>query len=127
MICSKLFFLGIIFITTSQTIMINFRKFIPYLLVFFTLFSLVRGEEEDDLLGEIAVDLLVGAGMALCETSASCSAIMTIFSGIVLMFMLCTCICGSDRDRRDMWDNMPSTRRIGTTGAGYYMGRGAFR
>lgn len=107
--------------------MINFRKFIPYLLVFFTLFSLVRGEEEDDLLGEIAVDLLVGAGMALCETSASCSAIMTIFSCIVLMFMLCTCICGSDRDRRDMWDNMPSARRIGTTGAGYYMGRRTFR
>ena len=106
--------------------MINLKKYIPYLLIIFTLFSFARAEDDDDLLGEIAVDLLVGVGMAVCETSAACSAMMTVVTVMVLLFMLCTCLCGSDRGRRDMWDSMPSARRVGTTGAGYYAAKSAF-
>ena len=112
--------------TAHEHTMFSSKKLIPYLLIMFTLFSFARADEEDDLLGEIAMDLLVGVGMAVCETSAACSAMMTVVTVMVLLFMLCTCLCGSDRDRRDMWDSMPSARRVGTTGAGYYAAKSAF-
>jgi uncharacterized membrane protein len=97
-----------------------------FLLFLFTLFSHVRADEDDDVLGEIAVDLLVGVGMAVCESYATCSILMTLMTTLFVVFMLCTCIFGSDRDRRDLWDNAPSTRRVGTTGAGYCMAKGLF-
>ena len=105
----------------------SITKFLPFLLIIFTLFTHVRADEDDDLLGEIAMDLLVGAGIAMCESYATCSLFMTLMTTLFMVFMLCTCIFGSDRDRREMWDNIPSSRRVGTTGAGYYMGRGLFR
>lgn len=102
----------------------NLRNFIPYLLIIFSLFTMVHGEDDDDnALGELAADLMIGVGIAICETSAACSMFMTIITMTVFFMMLCTCLCGSDRDRRDLWDCMPSGRRVAGTGAGYYAAR----
>ena len=85
---------------------------------------MVHGEDDDDnALGELAADLMIGVGIAICETSATCSMFMTIISMFVFIMMLCTCLCGSDHDRRGLWDSMPSSRRVVGTGAGYYAAR----
>ena len=85
---------------------------------------MAHGEDDDDnALGELAADLMIGVGIAICETSAACSMFMTIISTFVFIMMLCTCLCGSDHDRRGLWDSMPSGRRVVGTGAGYYAAR----
>ena len=105
------------------------RQFIPYLIFCFTLFAMVRADDDEDssILGELVVDLMFGVGMAICETSIMCSGIMTFIGVIVLLMMLCTCLCGSDSDRSDLWSSMPSGRRIAGTGAGYYATRRLIR
>jgi len=102
----------------------NFRNFIPYLLIIFSIFTMAHGEDDDDnALGELAADLMIGVGIAICETSAACSMFMTIIGTMAFLMILCTCLCGSDRDRRELWYNMPSGRRVAGTGAGYYAAR----
>ena len=48
------------------------RNFIPYLLIIFSIFTMAHGEDDDDnALGELAADLMIGVGIAICETSAA--------------------------------------------------------
>jgi hypothetical protein len=110
----------------------NFKNYIPYLLIFFSLFTIVYAEDDDDnWVSELAFDLLIGAGMAICETSATCSSFMTIVAifvtAILIVYTLCVCVCGSNEDRRGLCSSMPSGRRIAGTGAGYYATRHMLR
>tara|TARA_B100000925_G_C21895825_1_gene424940 strand:- start:214 stop:540 length:327 start_codon:yes stop_codon:yes gene_type:complete len=103
-------------------------RYLIYAIVFLTLLSQVRGEDDDDdILGELITDIMVGAAVAACETSAGCNGLLTIISFISVLFVLTTCICGSDRDRDELWESMPSKKRIAGTGAGYVIGTRLFR
>ena len=102
-------------------------RYLIYAIVFLTLLSQVRGDDdEDNLLGEVLVDVMVGVAVAACESSVACNGFLSIIAFITLMLVLCTCICGSDRDREEMWNSMPSGRRFASTGAGYAIGRRMF-
>lgn len=103
-------------------------RYLIYAIVFLTLISQVRGDDdEDNILGEIITDIMVGTAVAACETSAACNGLLTIISFISVLFVLTTCICGSDRDRDELWESMPSGRRVASTGAGYAIGTRIFR
>lgn len=102
-------------------------RYLIYAIVFLTLLSQVRGDDdEDNLLGEVLVDVMVGVAVAACESSVACNGFLSIIILISFILILCTCICGSDRDRQELWDSMPSGRRYVSTGAGYAIGRRMF-
>lgn len=102
-------------------------RYLIYAIVFLSLLSQVRGEDDDDnLLGEVVVDLMTGIAVAACQSSVMCNGFLSIIVLTSLMLLLCTCICGSDRDRQELWNSIPSGRRFATTGAGYAIGRRMF-
>ena len=84
-------------------------------------------DDDDDIVGEIIVDLFAGVAMAACETSATCSSFMTIFTIAMFLFtLLCCCINGCKCD--DEYRPSGKTyRRIGTGAIGYGVGRSLFR
>lgn len=99
------------------------------LTIFLTILpKFVRADDDDDdnIVGEIIVDLFVGIALAACETSAACSSFMTIISLIFLFIGIITW-CASGADCRDCSPSRKSFRRAGTTGIGYAAGRSLFR
>ena len=98
------------------------------LIIFLTILpKFVKADDDDDIIGEIIVDLFIGVAMAACETSATCSSFMTIVSiAIILFTLLCCCINGCKCD--DEYRPSGKTyRRIGTGAIGYGIGRSLFR
>ena len=75
-------------------------------------------DDEDDILGEILVDILVGAAIAVCQSNAACNGLLTLVTVIFITISLigwclsgCECDCEAP-SRRQM-------RRAGTIGVGY--------
>ncbi len=89
--------------------------------------KVVRAEDDDDdnILGELIIDMLTGAAVAACQSNASCNAILAITTFIFTIIALvgwcmtgCNCDCEAPT-RRDM-------RRAGGMGLGYSIGRQCF-
>ena len=73
--------------------------------------------DDDDIMGEIIVDLLIGVAVEICSHYTTCSAIMTIIVIISLIVMFIGCMLGNIQ----LGDviNRRVVRRIGTQ----YVGR----
>jgi len=82
-------------------------------------------DEEDDLVTEIFVDLIVGIGMAICESYATCNMLLTTVSCITVIIVLISVCMGSIY----MGDicNRRMARRSFTSYSGYSFGRAFLR
>ena len=101
---------------------IRYFHILSILLLFVTTFGAARAEDnDDDLLAEFAVDLMLGVGMAVCESSESCSAVMAIM-GMITVMMTLVLLCLGEIDIGDIC-NRRTTRRGFTAGVGYSIGR----
>lgn len=103
----------------------GWRKMVFALITMFVLFSLftaVRAEtdDDDDILGEILVDLLTGIAVDMCSQSVACSQVMfvlcALFLVVGLLITCCTGECICDCDRR-------TVRRAGTVYTGAQISR----
>jgi hypothetical protein len=82
----------------------------------------IRAEDDDDdVLGEIAIDLMIGFGMAVCETSVACSSFMSLVV-IITLISLPFCLCADVIDPRDFCNKRQARRGL-TTGIGYGLAR----
>tara|TARA_B100001121_G_C18617819_1_gene587780 strand:+ start:674 stop:1012 length:339 start_codon:yes stop_codon:yes gene_type:complete len=87
----------------------------------------VRAEDDDeDILGEIMVDLFIGVAMAACETSATCSSFMTIVTIAIVLFTTLGCCINGCKCDDEYTPNRKIFRRVGTAGVGYGIGRNLF-
>ena len=92
------------------------------LFILFSLFTAVKAEtdDDDDILGEILIDLMTGIAVDMCSQNAVCSQVMFVMTALMLVLAVliscCTgeCICECDRK---------TARRAGTTYAGVQMSR----
>ena len=117
--------------TNKQTNMSIKSKIVYYLPFVFMLFlfctKVVRAEDddEDDILGELIIDILAGAAVAACQSNASCNAVLTITTFIFIIIALVSwcmdgCNCDCEAPTRRQW------RRAGGMGIGYGLGRQCF-
>ena len=88
---------------------------------FLSILCAVRGAEDDDIIGEIIIDLAVGVGMSICEQYVLCRAVLIITTGIVLSITLIL-LCTGEIPIEEIC-NRRTTRRGFTTGIGYALGR----
>ena len=53
-------------------------------------------DDDDNIIAEIVVDLMAGAFIAVCETSATCTGFMNIiaFIGFIIL-AICACVLGT--------------------------------
>jgi hypothetical protein len=77
----------------------------------------VAAEDDDDAAGEIVADLLIGAGIAVCEEFVMCKFFMLLIVGICLIMVLIG-LCSGEITCADIC-NSRNARRGLTTGAGY--------
>ena len=86
--------------TTSITSLHGWQKMIMFLigmLIFASLITSVKADsdEDDDLAGEIIIDLLTGVVLEMCTESVKCSQFLVIFTVATLMFgIVMTCVTG---------------------------------
>ena len=93
-----------------------------FMVLFFGFFVFkVAAEDDDDAAGEIATDLLIGAGVAICEEFVICKFFMLLIVGICLIMVLIG-LCSGEITCADICAdicNSRNARRGLTTGAGY--------
>lgn len=88
----------------------------------------IRAEDDDDdLLGEVLTDIMVGVAVASCETNALCSAFMTIIAIVAITITLIGCCINGCRCDDEYRPSRKSFRRAGTGAIGYGIGRSLFR
>lgn len=80
-----------------------------------------KDDDDDNVVGEIVIDLMVGVGMSICEQYATCQAFMTIIAIISLVFMCFACLAG-ELTAGDIC-NTRNGRRAATVGVGYGVAR----
>ena len=86
--------------TTGVKSLHGWQKMIMFLIGMFVFASLItavkaESDEDDDLAGEIIIDLLTGVVLEMCTESVKCSQFLTIFTLAMLMFgLVMTCITG---------------------------------
>ena len=103
------------------------KIFFFFTIVLFILPKFIRAEEDDDdLLGEIIVDLMVGVAVSACETNAMCSAFMTIMTIAIIIISLIGCCINGCRCDDEYRPSRKSLRRVGTGAIGYGIGRSLF-
>lgn len=97
---------------------VYYLPFVFMLFIFCTKVVRAEDDDEDDILGEIIVDILVGTALAVCQSNAVCNGLLTLLTIIFITFSLigwclsgCECDCEAP-NRRQM-------RRTGTIGLGY--------
>ena len=79
-------------------------------------------DEECDL-----CNLAAGVAVAVCEEFAACRAFMFFGAMIFIFVSLVTCLCGGPEGREDIWDSMPSRRRVAGGVGGYLAARALIR
>lgn len=91
--------------------------------IFIAIFpKFIRAEDDDDdIVGEIIMDLAVGVMIAMCETSVTCSSFMNIVI-IIALISLPFCLCAGVIEPGDIC-NKKHARRGLTTGVGYSVAR----
>jgi len=105
------------------------KKSIFYSMVFVTFFGffvakVAAEEDDDDLVGEILADLMIGVGIAICEEFVICKSIILV-AGFIGFIVFIIGVCVGDVNCSDIC-NGRNARRGFTVGAGYGVGR-AFR
>ena len=84
-------------------------------------------DDDDDILGEIMVDLFVGVAMATCETNATCSKFMSIVMFAIILITLIGCCINGCKCNDEYRPSRKDIRRMGTMGLGYGIGRSIIR
>ncbi|RZD41537.1 MAG: hypothetical protein CXT73_04815 [Methanobacteriota archaeon] len=77
----------------------------------------VATNDDDDTGGEIAVDLMIGVGMAICEEFVMCKLFM-IMMGFACAIMVLIGLCSGEISCEDIC-NRRNARRSFTSGVGY--------
>ena len=95
--------------------------FTTFLILAFTFVKPVIADDDDDdnILGEIVVDLMVGAFVAACETSVTCSYYMNILAVFFMIVSIITCCINGPGSTMDEWGTSRNARRAGTAYMGY--------
>ena len=86
-------------------------------MLFMIKFIMVFAEDDDDIMGEIIVDLFIGAAMEVCSHYATCSIIMSITFMAILILTLIGCVLGMIEPGDVV--NSRNVRRMST----HYIGR----
>lgn len=94
----------------KSTLLIAMLFMIKFIMVF-------AEEEEDDIMGEIMVDLFIGAAMEVCSYYVTCSLIMSITFMAILILTLIGCVLGMIEPGDVV--NSRNARRMST----HYIGR----
>ena len=84
-------------------------------------------DDDDDIIGEIMIDLFIGVALAVCETSATCSSFMTIVTIAMILFTLLGCCISGCKCDDEYRPSGKTYRRIGTGAIGYGIGRSIFK
>lgn len=77
---------------------------------------IVKADDDEECL---LCDAMVGIAVAVCEEIPSCRTFMGFTAMIVIFVSFLMCIFGGAETRRDMWENTPSYKRLGSTVGGY--------
>ena len=85
----------------------------------FLLFTMkfVAAADDDDIAGEIATDLIIGVGIAICEKFVACKLFM-IIAGLACALMMLIGLCSGEISCEDIC-NRRTARRSFTSGVGY--------
>ena len=90
-------------------------------LFFVMKFTTVIARDDDDDLGDVVVDLMIGAGMAICEEFVACKLFM-IIAGLASVLMILIGLCSGEMSCNELC-NRRTARRGFTTGVGYGLTR----
>ena len=93
------------------------------LLLLFSTFMLGRAED-DDMAAEIAIDLLIGVGIAVCEQFVICNILMVTMAVVALIITIIA-LCAGEITLGDLC-NRRSVRGGFTTAMGYGGARSLF-
>ena len=86
----------------------------------------IRAEDDNNnVLGEIAVDFMIGASMSVCETSAVCSSFMS-FIAIIAFISILFGLCTGAIEPSDLCNKRQARRGL-TAGIGYGFARRSLR
>jgi len=86
----------------------------------------IRAEDaDDDQSGDLAVDLMIGVGVAICETSATCSLFMS-FIAIIALITIIFALCAGAIEPSDLCNKRQARRGL-TAGIGYGLARRSLR
>ena len=90
-------------------------------LFFVMKFVTVTATDDDDDIGDVVVDLMIGFGMAICEEFVACKLFM-IIAGLAGVLMILIGLCSGEMSCEDIC-NRRTARRGFTTGIGYGVAR----
>ena len=90
-----------------------------FVIILLSLPSIVKADDEECLL----CDAMVGVAVAVCEEFSACRSFMVFLGLTVIIFSLIMFIFGGEETRREMWENAPSYRSMGSTAGGYGLTR----
>ena len=83
----------------------------------FTMKFVAAADDDDDIAGEIATDLIIGVGVAICEKFVACKLFM-ILAGFACALMMLIGLCSGEIRCEDIC-NRRTARRSFTSGVGY--------
>ena len=93
-------------------------------ILFLVLPKIVRADDDEEC---DLCNLAAGVAVAVCEEFAACRALMMFAVMIFIFVSLVTCLCGGPEGREDIWDSMPSRRRVAGGVGGYLAARALIR
>jgi hypothetical protein len=92
-----------------------------YMLIIMSFITMVRAKEDDDILGEIATDLFIGAAIEICSAFYVCHMILLTFVFISCVF-ICVGLCSGNIAFDEVF-NCKNARRGGTVAIGRRIAR----
>ena len=100
---------------------ISFSTVIYTLTILFIIsISVVKAENDDDeILGEVLTDILVGSAVAVCETNAACNGFMTLITIVFIITSLIGWCCNGCRCDDEYYPSRRTMRRAGTSAISY--------
>lgn len=65
-------------------------------------------------------NILVGMAVAVCEEFAACRMVMFYGTMLFLVLILYVCLTGGKESRHNIWESLPSSRRMAGWTGGYF-------
>ena len=75
----------------------NMALTVIFLIIMFSMFTVAKAEsdDDDDILGEIVIDIMTGIFLEMCSESATCSSLLMItMMALLLTIVILSCITG---------------------------------
>ena len=96
----------------------NMALTVIFLIIMFSMFTAARADsdDDDDILGEIVIDIMTGIFLEMCSESATCSSLLMItMMALLLIIVILSCITG------ECLCELPTSRQV-RRGATVYAG-----